>query len=198
MLSSQVLVLNRSYIPIQVTSLKRALCLLYRGLAKVVDQQYELFDFQSWAELSVVAHDESLGLVHKAIRIPRVILLHFYDKVPNKPVRFSRLNVYLRDQNTCQYCRKKFPRSELTLDHVLPLSRGGGTSWENIVCCCVVCNVQKGGKTPQEARLHMMRVPMRPDWSFMFRILTKPIHYKEWFPYLNILDYSYWNNELES
>ena len=123
--------------PVHITTLRHALCLLYRGMAKVVDKQYDLFDFESWAALSVAVNDEKVGLVDKAIRVPRVILLHFYDRVPHRPVRFSRLNVYFRDQNTCQYCGKHYSRLDLNLDHVIPVSLGGKTNWDNVVCSCV-------------------------------------------------------------
>lgn len=197
MLSSNVLVLNRSFMPIHITSLRHALCLLYRGLAKVVDRQYELFDFESWSELSVAAHEESLGLVHRAIRIPRVVLLHYYDRIPRRPVRFSRLNVYLRDHNTCQYCGRPCRRQELNLDHVIPVSQGGKTDWENVVCSCVSCNIKKGGRLADQAGMNLLRKPVKPNWSLLFRLLSKPVHYDEWKPFLNMVDFSYWNVELK-
>lgn len=197
MLSSHVLVLNRSFMPIHITSLKRALCLLYVGLAKAVDRQYELFDFASWAELGVAVHDEQIGMVNRAIRVPRVILLHFYDRVPRRPVRFSRLNIYLRDQNICQYCSRIFPRSDLNLDHVVPVSLGGKTDWENVVCSCIKCNLQKGGKLPEEAGMKLLKRPTRPNWSLLYRLLGKPVHYDEWKPFFNMVDFSYWNVELK-
>lgn len=197
MLSSNVLVLNRSFMPVHITTLRHALCLLYRGLAKVVDKQYDLFDFESWTALSVAVHDEKIGLVDKAIRVPRVILLHFYDKVPHRPVRFSRLNVYFRDQNTCQYCGKKFSRLDLNLDHVIPVSRGGKTNWDNVVCSCVACNIRKGGRAPEQAGMRLLKAPAKPHWSVFFRLLSKPAHYAEWKPFLNMIDFSYWNLELK-
>src|SRR3989338_2837741 len=103
MMSSQVLVLNRNFVPVHITSLRHALCMLYRGIAKAVDAQYELYDFDSWSELSVANH-EKISTISSAIRVPRVIILQIYDRLPRRPVRFSRLNVYLRDQNKCQYC----------------------------------------------------------------------------------------------
>src|SRR5438093_457188 len=158
MLSTSVLVLNRLYQPVHVTSVRRALILLYRGAAKAVDEQYQTFDFESWADLAAAVHEESIGTTRKRIRVPRVILLQAYDHLPRARVRFSRLNIYARDRNTCQYCGRKPPRAELNLDHVIPRSRGGVTSWENVVCSCVACNLRKGGRTPdeeiQEGRAH--------------------------------------------
>ena len=121
-LYSKVLVLNRSYLPVHVTVVRRALSLLYQGVARAVDEQYRTFDFDSWADLA--ADEDAIGLVNRAIRVPRVILLQGYDRVPRRYVRFSRFNIYSRDQNRCQYCGRQFPRAELNLDHVVPRSRG--------------------------------------------------------------------------
>ncbi len=197
MLSSQVLVLNRSFVPVHVTNLRHALCMLYRGIAKVVDGHYELFDFDSWAALSVAEHDEQIGLVGKAMRVPRVVLLQIYDRLPKRPVRFSRLNVYLRDQNTCQYCARIFSRSDLNLDHVIPVSKGGKTSWENVVCSCIECNLRKGGRSPEQAGIKLIRRPSKPPWTFFFNHMTKPIYYEAWKPFLTMVDFSYWNVELK-
>ena len=156
-LSTKVLMLNRSYLPIHVTSVRRAISLLYQGLAQVVNEQYQTFNFESWSDLSVSVDDEHVGLVNRVIRVPRVILLVGYDRVPKRQVRFSRFNIYARDDNTCQYCGHKFPRHDLNLDHVIPRSKGGTSTWENVVCSCQSCNRRKGGRTPQEARIALLR-----------------------------------------
>ena len=124
-LNTKVLILNRSYLPIHVTSVRRAFVLLYQGIARAVNEQYQTFDFDSWSELSISTHDETIGLVNRVIRIPRVILLVTYDRVPKRQVRFSRYNIYARDKCTCQYCGRRLPRHELNLDHVIPRSQGG-------------------------------------------------------------------------
>src|SRR5216684_7859082 len=123
LLNSKVLVLNRSYLPVHVTSVKRAFALLYQGIAKAVDEQYRTFDFDSWRDLAIEVHHERLGTVGGFIRVPRVLLLTAYERVPKRHVRFSRFNIYARDNNTCQYCGKRLPRTELNLDHVVPRSR---------------------------------------------------------------------------
>lgn len=156
--------LNRSYLPVHVTSVKRAFSLLYQGIAKAVDKQYALFDFESWTELSAAVNDETIGTVDRAIRIPRVILLVAYDRIPKRKVRFSRQNIYLRDKNTCQYCGNQFARHDLNLDHVVPRTYGGRTTWENVVCSCIECNRKKGGKTPEQAGLKLVRRPRRPSY----------------------------------
>ena len=103
-LNTKVLVLNRSYLPVHVTSVKRAFALLYQGVARVVDDQYRTFDFDSWRDLAIDVHHERLGVVGGFIRVPRVLLLTAYERIPKRHVRFSRFNIFARDNNTCQYC----------------------------------------------------------------------------------------------
>ncbi len=195
-LNSKVLVLNRSYFPVHVTSVRRAFALLYQGIAKAVDQQYRTFDYESWSALSASVHDETVGLIGRVIRVPRVILLVSYDRVPRRRVRFSRFNVFARDKNTCQYCGKRFSRSELNLDHVIPRSQRGLSTWKNIVCSCFRCNRVKGGRRPEEAGMKLIKKPLQPEWTpFMLETFTFK-HYQEWVPFLNEVDAAYWNTEL--
>jgi 5-methylcytosine-specific restriction endonuclease McrA len=195
-LNTKVLVLNRSYFPVHITSVRRAFSLVYQGLAKVVDQQYRTFDYESWSAFSASLHDDTIGLTGRAIRVPRVILLVAYDRVPKRHVRFSRFNVFARDKNTCQYCGGKFARAELNLDHVIPRSREGLSTWENVVCSCFSCNRVKGGRLPEEAGMHLIRQPFRPEWTpFMLETFSFK-RYQEWLPYLNPVDAAYWNTEL--
>src|SRR5258708_5146783 len=160
LLNSNGLILNRSDPPAPLTSVKRAFALLYQGVARAVDEQYRIFDFDSWRELTVETHHERVGVIGGFIRVPRVLLLTAYERVPKRHVRFSRFNIYARDNNTCQYCGKHFPRTELNLDHVIPRSRGGISSWENVVCSCHGCNRRKGGRTPDEARMPLIKRPL--------------------------------------
>lgn len=196
-LNTSVLVLNRSFLPVHVTSVRRAFSLLYQNVAHAVDEEYRTFDFDSWTDLSLSVHDETIGLVNRLVRVPRVILLLAYDRVPRRQVRFSRLNIYTRDRDTCQYCGLKFPRSELNLDHVIPRSQGGTSRWENIVCSCHSCNRKKGGRTPEQARMKLIRQPARPEWTPFMLNSFNPRRYKEWAPFVNIVDASYWNTELQ-
>jgi len=195
-LNSKVLVLNRSYLPVHVTSVKRAFCLLYQGVARAVDEQYRTFDFDSWRDLGVEMHQERVGLVGGVIRVPRVLLLIAYERIPRRHVRFSRFNIFARDNNTCQYCGHRFPRTELNLDHVIPRSRGGLSIWENIVCSCHVCNRRKGGRTPDEASMRLVRRPRRPEWTPYSTDMFSLRRYREWMPFLTNVDTAYWNTEL--
>ena len=196
MIDTNVLVLNRSFFPLHVTSARRAFCLLYRGIAKAVDEQFKTFDFESWSKLAVMEREEAVGLVNSMIRIPRVILLVTYDRMPIGQVRFTRLNIYIRDKSTCQYCGKKFTKGELSLDHVIPRSYGGKSTWENIVCCCSNCNHRKGGRTPHEASMRLLKKPKKPNWTPFYKISMKDLKRKEWLPFLNMIDVSYWHTEL--
>lgn len=197
MLQSNVLVLNKSFLPVQVISLKRAFCMLFRGVAKVLDKELRLYDFSSWSELSATVNDERIGLVGRFIRVPRVIILTQYNKLPKRTIRFSRYNILLRDNFTCQYCGSQLPRSQLNLDHVVPRSRGGRTAWENIVASCHECNRKKGWNLPHEARMKLIRKPTKPNPMLLLPKSERNMRYKEWLPFLNIIDFSYWNVELE-
>jgi len=195
-LNSKVLVLNRSYLPVHVTSVKRAFCLLYQGIARAVDEQYRTFDYPSWRELAVELHHDRVGLVGGIIRVPRVLLLIAYERVPRRHVRFSRFNIFARDNNTCQYCGHRFARTELNLDHVTPRSRGGLSTWENIVCSCHLCNRRKGGRTPEEASMRLVRRPRRPEWTPYSTDMFSLRRHREWMPFLTNVDSAYWNTEL--
>jgi 5-methylcytosine-specific restriction endonuclease McrA len=191
-----VLVLNRHYQPIHVTNARRAFSLLYLGVARVIDDQFRMFDFASWSQLSAELGDDVVQTVNKPIRVPRVIVLQLYDRMPKTKVRFSRHNIYMRDDNTCQYCGQMLPRTDLNLDHVVPRAQGGRTTWENVVCCCIDCNLAKGARTPAQAGLTLHKVPARPRWTPTFRTGNDRVRYREWLPFLDMPNASYWNVEL--
>jgi len=205
MTNAAVLVLNRHYQPIHVTNAKRAFTLLYLGVARVIDQQFRTFDFETWAQLSdelsearrAGADHDVMRTVNRAILVPRVIILQLYDRIPRTKVRFSRHNIYLRDGNTCQYCGRELPRTDLNLDHVVPRAQGGRTTWENVVCCCIDCNLSKGARTPEQASIKLLKTPVRPRWTPTFRTQAGKVRYREWLPFLGVADASYWNVELK-
>jgi 5-methylcytosine-specific restriction endonuclease McrA len=197
MLNASVLVLNRHYQPVHVTSAKRAFSLLYLGVARVLDREFRTFDFDSWSQLSSGAGDDVVHTINRAIRVPRVIVLQIYDRIPKTKVRFSRHNIYMRDGNTCQYCCQTLPRTELNLDHVVPRAQGGRTTWENVVCCCIDCNLAKGARTPEQAGMVLRKAPSRPRWTPTFRAAGDRIRYREWLPFLDLPNASYWNVELK-
>ncbi|NIP32047.1 MAG: HNH endonuclease [Candidatus Dadabacteria bacterium] len=197
MLTSPVLVLNRFFVPVSVTSLKRAFILLYGGSAKAVNDEYETFDFESWAQIRLVDEDDCIRTVTKVIKAPRVIILLRYEGYYRKQPRFNRINIFRRDNDTCQYCETKFQKYDLTLDHVIPRALGGKSTWDNVVCCCVKCNRKKGGRTPDQAHMELLNTPKKPQWNLFSNFYIRTIKYKEWKPFLNFVEMSYWNVELQ-
>lgn len=197
MTQPKVLVLNRAYRPIAVANIERAFGLLFTGAAKALDKNFQVFDFESWSMLSAEVGDDVVHTARAALKVPRVLVLQMYDRMPRSTVRFSRQNIYLRDDFTCQYCNIRFPRSKLNLDHVVPKSQGGKTHWLNIVCSCMPCNMSKGGRTPEQAGMKLARQPRRPDWaSLMPKKKGSTVPYEEWLPFVDVASASYWNTEL--
>jgi 5-methylcytosine-specific restriction endonuclease McrA len=202
-LDSSVLVLNKGYMAVHVISVRRAFCLLFKDLAEVVtldDGRYLTHNFQSWREVSEARarfkdpDDDYIRTIHFEIQVPRVIRLLTYDRLPRTKVKFNRRNIFARDGNRCQYCGKRFPTGELSLDHVMPRSRGGGTDWENIVCACVKCNVRKGGRTPTEAGMKLTKTPIKPRTSPTLSLKLANRKYQSW---KTFLDEAYWTVELK-
>ena len=192
-----VLVLNRLWQAINVCTAERALTLLYSGHAQVVcenDGNFNTFSFREWCDFSEqYAGDEVVKTIAFRIRIPRVILLLFFDRLPNKEVKFTRHNVFERDKNTCQYCGHRFDRKDLNIDHVVPRHRGGLTTWTNVVCSCVDCNRRKGSRSPEEARMHLIRKPKKPRWRPFVEVQFVKTADHSW---RHFLDLAYWNVEL--
>lgn len=195
-MNSNVLVLNRSYLPIHVTSVRRAFSLLCKGVARAIDEQYQTFDLESWAELGHARDGDAVGTTSGTLRVPRVIVLVAFDRIPKRHVRFSRLNIFARDDFTCQYCGRHAPRADLNLDHVVPRALGGRSTWDNVVCSCLGCNRKKGGRTPRQAGMQLRRRPVKPRWTPLSNLVASTVRYKEWRPFLNVVDASYWNTEL--
>ncbi|MBM3901755.1 MAG: HNH endonuclease [Verrucomicrobia bacterium] len=197
-LTQQVLVLNRLWQAVNICSVRRALSLLFEGHAQVVQDNlqgdFKTYTFDQWRDLSRLGPDgESLGTVSFRMRIPRVILLQVFDRLPKKEVKFTRHNIFERDGNTCQYCGRIFDRRDLNLDHVVPRDRGGPTQWDNIVCSCIPCNTRKANRTPAEAGMRLIRKPKRPKWRPFVQVnFGAPIH-ESW---RHFLDLAYWNVEL--
>jgi 5-methylcytosine-specific restriction endonuclease McrA len=174
----QALLLNASYEPLKVVDWRKAITLWCQGKVEVI-----------------AVHDREIRSVTVSFKLPSVIRLLRFVRIKRRfdYVPFSRENIYTRDGDTCQYCSEVFPRAELTFDHVVPVAQGGRKDWENIVTCCVDCNRRKGGRTPAEAGMHLVKVPRRPD-SHAIRVNIKiglrstPDSWR---------DYLYWNMELD-
>jgi 5-methylcytosine-specific restriction endonuclease McrA len=184
-LALPVLVLNRHFQPVQVTTAKRALVLLYGGAAQALDEGGEAYGFDDWRALSPRTEDDCVPIVGGALRVPRVLHLVRYERMPRVSIRLTRRNVMFRDAHECQYCGRRPPHRDLNIDHVVPRSRGGGDSWENLVTACRVCNLRKGWKTPEEANMRLARPPSRPKWSMAAQLLLGAGgKFKEWEAFL--------------
>ena len=180
-----VLLLNRFYVPIRVATVRRGLVLLYTGHAQALDGTGDLHDFDHWLRLTPGPDDDMVQLVHAQLRAPRVLHLARYDRVPQLVIRLTRQNLMLCDQYQCQYCGKRPGPAELNLDHVVPRSRGGTDSWDNLVVSCRPCNVKKGKKTPREAGMHLLKNPVTPRLSHAALLLQGLIPpFTEWQPFL--------------
>src|ERR1700678_3468154 len=183
-LSQNVLVLNRLWQAVSICSVKRAFMLLYQGHAQVVESgggSFQTMTFDQWFNFSRgYEGSDVVSTVSFKIRVPKVILLLFFDRMPKKEVKFTRHNIFERDNNTCQYCGQTFDRKDLNLDHVIPRDRGGPTTWENIVCSCIPCNTLKANHTPQEAGLHLIRKPKRPKWRPLVQINLGMHQHESW------------------
>ena len=174
----QTLLLNATYEPLKVVHWQKAITLWCQGKVEVI---------------STYDHRE-VRSVSFSFKLPSVIRLLRYIKIKRQIdyVPFSRANIYARDEHTCQYCADLLPSAELTFDHVVPVAQGGRKDWENIVTCCIPCNRRKGGRTPEQAGMHLIRVPKRPDKAPAIRITiglrNAPDSWR---------DYFYWNVELD-
>lgn len=186
-LRSQVLVVNRHLQAVHITTARRAFVLMWTEVARALDSSWVAHDFPSWEALGSEPGAPTVGTSRGMIRVPRVVQLVEFDRMPRSTIRLTRRNVFLRDGHTCQYCGKRATPRDLNLDHITPRSRGGPMSWENVVCSCRVCNLRKGGRTPLEANMRLLRKPVRPRWSPILAMAFSPGRPKEWEPFLATL-----------
>ncbi len=180
-----MLLLNRYYVPVCTTTVRRGIVLLYAGNAQVLDADGTTYDFTHWRQLPIVNGDPGIPTVNSALRVPRVLQLVRFDRMPRTRIRLSRRNLLLRDDQQCQYCGARPGVRHLNVDHVWPRSRGGPHSWDNLVISCRSCNLKKGQRTPEEAGMKLVRRPQRPRWSPTAQILMchqRPL--TEWQPFL--------------
>ena len=180
-----VLVLNRFWQPVHTCSVKRAVHLLCLGHAQVVqvdgEDRFKTHDLGSWiSHSSQVVDREMIHGAKLALRVPKILVLGVYDKLPRLEVKFTRRNVFLRDKFTCQYCIKVLPENQLNLDHVMPRDKGGRTTWENIVTSCVRCNTRKANKLPDQAGMHPLCKPVAPKWRPLFGLVENGLCEESW------------------
>jgi 5-methylcytosine-specific restriction endonuclease McrA len=195
----KVLVLNKSWSPVAVINLERAMGLItstYKNdepKAKILDptQDFQLFTWDDWADLIPRDGEEVISSVKRSFRIPEIVLLSKYNKLPQQRVHFSRRTIYRRDNNQCQYCGSCPGTPDLSIEHILPRSRGGKTTWENCVIACTDCNRRKADRTPEEAGMKLLKKPTKPKFSFF----KGDYRCKSW---ESILGICYWSVELKN
>ncbi|MDD4972973.1 MAG: HNH endonuclease [Bacteriovorax sp.] len=164
----RTLLLDCNYFPVKIISWQKAMILFLTERAEVVDE-YE---------------DKLIRSVSTSYKLPKVLRLFQTHKI-SQNVKFSRMNVFFRDQFKCQYCEIQLAASELTFDHIIPVSQKGATNWENVVTCCKSCNTHKGSKTLKAANMKLLKVPKKPRWSpeLCLRPLeTDPVEWRNFFP----------------
>ncbi|MGA0846313.1 MAG: HNH endonuclease [Luteolibacter sp.] len=165
--------------------------MLCTGHAQVVqvdgEDRFRIHDLESWMKFSAECPDrEMIRSARISLKLPKVLVLTFYDRLPRLEVRFSRRNVFLRDRFTCQYCEKVFPESQLNLDHVMPRDKGGRTTWENIVTSCFRCNTRKANKLPHEAGMHPRSEPHAPRWRPLFGLHENGLADESWSHFIQV------------
>ena len=183
-LRAPVLVLNRNFLPVRVTTARMAFELLYQGRARALDNRFEMHDFEGWSSLPPPAGCETIGTTRGALAVPRIVVLCSYSRVPATILRLSRRNVYLRDAYTCQYCGEQPGVDALNLDHVVPRSRGGEATWDNLVTSCKSCNLKKGRALPEECGMVPRTTPQCPRWSTAVQFQATPRSFAEWEPFI--------------
>ena len=173
--TNRTLLLSQGYEPIKIIPWQRAMVLLTLHKVDVVEE-----------------YDTEIRAMSLVVNVPAVVRLRKAFRRHAKPVKFSRVNIYARDGYRCQYCAARCSIDELTYDHVTPRSRGGRTTWDNIVSCCYACNAEKANRTPVEARMKLLSTPTRPTWipSVQIRVSTKSVP-DAW------RDYVYWTGEID-
>ena len=192
-LDRPTLMLNRNWQPVGVAPVRRSLILLWNGVARVVDPaDYQLYDWADWAALAPRDDELQIRTVRWAIRVPEVLTLTSYDRVPTKSVTFSRRNIFKRDRYTCQYCGRQPGSEELTIDHVVPRAHGGESTWENCVLACIDCNARKADRTPEQAHMRLAHKPVRPHWKPDYA--TRGERIGSWSRFLSE---AYWTVELQ-
>jgi 5-methylcytosine-specific restriction endonuclease McrA len=179
----ETLVLSMGYEPVARVPWQRAVTLLFMGKVEVVEEYA----------------DKEIRSITFTLKMPSVVRFLRAIRGTRKQVKFSRQNVYARDTGRCQYCGVRVARHEATYDHVVPRAQGGKTTWENIVIACVPCNQKKGGRTPAQARLKLLTVPVKPKKlpdTLSLTITFQPGMPDTWRGWLR--DMTYWNGELDS
>jgi 5-methylcytosine-specific restriction endonuclease McrA len=198
LLENPTLVLNKDWVPVQTTTTRKAIGLVAGRSARIIDPAtYQVYDLDSWNAFSRTKETlVSVRIRSMLLRLepPEVIVLSRYHGLGRRSVVFSRANLFRRDRYTCQYCGKRRSVRDLSIDHVIPRSQGGKSTWENCVVACIDCNSRKGGRTPERARMRLLSKPRKPAWRFFVSHVSSP-RCESWGKFLSR---AYWEVELES
>ena len=201
-LDSQVLVLNRVYSAIRIVDARKAFTFLSKSVAEVISLEqgnFRNYDFGSWTDIAELQREfeseqhDWVRTPSMTLAVPKIIRLFSYDRRPSQDIRLNRRNIYARDESSCQYCGRKFSTRELSLDHVIPRVQGGEDSWTNLVCACVRCNARKGGRTPRQANMRLVKKPVKPRLNQAIRLRIGSRRYQSWKAFI---DEAYWTIEL--
>lgn len=202
-LNTHVLLLNKNYSPVWITTAKDAFIKLFNGAAEAVtveDGAYVTYDFDSWAEISELKrifeeadHEDWVYTEKLSLIVPRIIRSLNYDKPAVHDVKLTRRNIFLRDQSSCQYCGTRHSYKNLQIDHVVPVSRGGKNTWTNLVCACFDCNSRKANRTPFEAGMKLIRTPFKPVYNPLFNLHMRSEKYISWRAFISE---AYWNSSI--
>lgn len=191
-LQRPTLVLNRNWQPVNVATVGRALTLVWNESARVIDpHDYQMHGWNDWSRLAPRDDEPFIQAVRRRLRVPEVITLSDYDRLPTAAVSFSRRNIFKRDHFKCQYCGVQPGSEELTIDHVVPRAQGGITSWTNCVLACVACNKRKADRTPDQAAMRLRKLPVRPHWQPLYA--SPLVRIASWAKFISE---AYWTVEL--
>ncbi len=192
-LQQPTLMLNRTWQPVNVTTVARALVLVWNEGARVVDpDDFRLYTWNDWSSIVPQAGEAFIQAVQMRLKVPEVIVLNRYDRIPAAEVSFSRRNIFKRDHWTCQYCGIQPASEDLTVDHIVPRSQGGISSWNNCVLACWECNKRKADRSVRDAGMKLRKTPQRPTW--------RPLYYRHsmriesWSKFISEM---YWSVPLE-
>jgi 5-methylcytosine-specific restriction endonuclease McrA len=192
-LQRPTLVLNRNWQPVGVATVSRSLVKVWNDSARIVDPaDFQQYDWHDWSLVQPAEGEAFIQTQWLRLRVPEVVTLTKYDRLPTNVVAFSRRNVFKRDNFTCQYCGCRPGSEELTIDHVVPRSQKGMSSWKNCVLACVECNHRKANRTPERAAMPLKRNPVRPLWNPSYA--RHGVRLESWSKFVSD---AYWNVELE-
>lgn len=183
---NSVLVLNKVWIPIHIVEWQKAMSLIIQESVRPLDNDLIAYDFEDWINFSNLTEEyPKINTVKYKIALPEIILLKNYDRLPLRDVKYSRMTLFERDNFKCCFCGKKFPKLELTVDHIIPRSKGGLTNWSNTVSACRKCNSIKADKSVEEVNFKMHYKPKKPKWVSPISKLSPDHPCKSWNKFLD-------------